>query len=117
MRFSEFFIRATGWPPYPYQHRLSETGDLLLLPKQFNAATTGRPTPGSGFATSARTSSPGACDPQAYEENAGFLAFIKSSGLPFKAHDEFKSADIDVRSVVRRDREEGLEPQRSPRAG
>ncbi|WFE20953.1 DUF262 domain-containing protein [Solwaraspora sp. WMMD937] len=75
------------------RHR-NRIGDLLLLPKQFNASygddtyVMKRPRYYSQNLLAA------SLDPQTYEKNPGFLAFIKSSGLPFRAHEEFKAADI-----------------------
>ncbi|MHB1009660.1 MAG: DUF262 domain-containing protein, partial [Propionibacteriaceae bacterium] len=83
-----------------FASKRNSIGDLLLLPKQFNASyndeTYARKRP-RYFSQNLLAAS---LDPQAYEKNPGFLAFIKSSGLPFRAHDEFKSADIDARGAL-----------------
>jgi hypothetical protein len=75
------------------RHR-NRIGDLLLLPKQFNASygdeTYAEKRP-RYFSQNLLAAS---LDPQTYDKNPGFLAFIKSSGLPFKPYEEFKAADI-----------------------
>lgn len=78
-------------------------GDLLLLPKQFNASynddTYAEKRP-RYFSQNLLAAS---LDPQSYEKSPGFLHFAKSSGLPFKAHEEFKAADVVERSNLYRD--------------
>lgn len=84
------------------RHR-NRIGDLLLLPKQFNASYNDewyakkRP---RYFSQNLLAAS---LDPQAYEKNPGFLAFVKDSALPFHAHEEFKAADIVERGNLYRD--------------
>lgn len=39
---------------------------------------------------------------QAYERDSGFAGFLRSSGLPFKAHGEFRKADLDARQDLYR---------------
>jgi hypothetical protein len=75
------------------RHR-NRIGDLLLLPKQFNASYNDDPYETKlphYFRQNLLASS---LNSLSYEKNPGFLAFAKSSGLPFKAYDEFKAADI-----------------------
>jgi len=75
------------------RHR-NRVGDLLLLPKRFNASygddtyAAKRPRYYSQNLLAA------SLDPQTYDKNPGFLSFIKSSSLPFRAHEEFKAVDI-----------------------
>ena len=84
------------------RHR-NRIGDLLLLPKQFNASyndeTYAKKRP-RYFSQNLLAAS---LDPQAYEKNPGFLAFVKDSVLPFHAHEEFKAADIVERGNLYRD--------------
>lgn len=84
------------------RHR-NRIGDLLLLPKQFNASynddTYAEKRP-RYFSQNLLAAS---LDPQAYEKNPGFLAFTKSSGLAFKPYDEFKAADVVERGNLYRD--------------
>lgn len=37
---------------------------------------------------------------KAYDHNPGFRRFIEASGLPLRAHAEFKKADLDARQVL-----------------
>lgn len=37
---------------------------------------------------------------KAYQHEPGFLQFKQRMGLPFKAHEEFRKADIDDRQVL-----------------
>lgn len=72
-------------------------GDLLLLPKKFNASygdlTYTKKLPQYNSQNLLARS----LNPQCYEHNPGFLKFVQQSGLPFKAHPQFKKADIDDR--------------------
>lgn len=84
------------------RHR-NRIGDLLLLPKQFNASynddTYAQKRP-RYFSQNLLAAS---LDPQAYEKNPGFLHFVKTSGLPLRAHEEFKAADVIERGDLYRD--------------
>lgn len=84
------------------RHR-NRIGDLLLLPKQFNASynddTYAEKRP-RYFSQNLLAAS---LDPQAYEKNPGFLSFTKSSGLAFSAYEEFKAADVVERGNLYRD--------------
>jgi hypothetical protein len=84
------------------RHR-NRIGDLLLLPKQFNASynddTYAEKRP-RYFSQNLLAAS---LDTQAYEKNPGFLAFTESSGLAFRSHDEFKAADVVERGNLYRD--------------
>lgn len=40
--------------------------------------------------------------PQAYEKNPNFTNFVNRSGLPFRAHEQFKRADMDARQDLYR---------------
>lgn len=83
------------------RHR-NRIGDLLLLPKQFNASyqddTYAQKRP-RYFGQNLLAAS---LDPQAYEKNPGFLHFVKTSGLPFKAHEEFMAVDVAERGDLYR---------------
>ena len=96
-RHTDEFGHATDFSEY--RNRI---GGLLLLPKKFNASygdlTYEKKLP--HYLTQnllARS-----LHKQCYEHNPGFLQFIEFSGLPFKAHDEFKKADLDARSALYR---------------
>jgi uncharacterized protein with ParB-like and HNH nuclease domain len=80
-----------------YRNRL---GDLLLLPKSFNASfgdkTYEEKRPhyvGQNLLARSLCS-------EAYQNNPGFLTFRSSSGLAFKSLDEFQKSDIDERQSL-----------------
>ena len=75
------------------RHR-NRIGDLLLLPKQFNASYNDDPYDKKLPHYFSQNLLAASLNPLSYEKNPGFLAFTKSSGLPFKAYDEFKAADV-----------------------
>jgi hypothetical protein len=83
-----------------YRNRL---GGLLLLPKSFNAsygdkAYKDKVGPYFGQNLLAQT-----LNPQCYENNPKFLAFVSRSGLPFKAYPtEFRKGDLDERQHLYR---------------
>ncbi|MEI2820966.1 MAG: DUF1524 domain-containing protein [Marmoricola sp.] len=83
------------------RHR-NRIGDLLLLPKQFNASyqddTYAEKRP-RYFGQNLLAAS---LDPRAYEKNPGFLHFVKTSGLPFKAHEQFMAVDVTERGDLYR---------------
>lgn len=75
------------------RHR-NRIGDLVLLPKPFNASYGDDPYQQKRPRYFSQNSLASSLDPQAYEKNPGFLSFTKASGLPFKPYGEFKAADI-----------------------
>ena len=75
------------------RHR-NRIGDLLLLPKQFNASYNDDPYDKKLPHYFSQNLLAASLNSLSYEKNPGFLAFTKSSGLPFKAYDEFKAADV-----------------------
>lgn len=83
-----------------FASRRNSIGDLLLLPKQFNASYNDEPYFKKRPRYFSQNLLAASLDPQAYEKNPGFLAFIKSSGLPFRSHEEFKTTDIKERGAL-----------------
>jgi len=94
--------------PSEFQEYRNRIGDLLLLPKSFNASygdltyrgTAERPDDDKrehylGHNLLARS-----LHEQAYDHNPGFLRFIQESGIPFRAHPEFKKTDLDLRQTL-----------------
>lgn len=84
------------------RHR-NRIGDLLLLPKQFNASYNDDPYEKKlphYFGQNLLTAS---LNPLSYEKNPGFIGFVKSSTLPFKPHEEFKSGDVIERGELYRE--------------
>ena len=84
------------------RHR-NRIGDLLLLPKQFNASYNDEKYAEKRPRYFSQNLLAASLDPQTYEKNPGFLAFIKTSGLPFNAYQEFRAADIVERGNLYRD--------------
>jgi hypothetical protein len=84
------------------RHR-NRIGDLLLLPKQFNASYNDDPYQEKLPHYYGQNLLAASLNPLSYEKNPGFIAFIKLSGLSFKPYDEFKAADITERGNLYRD--------------
>jgi uncharacterized protein with ParB-like and HNH nuclease domain len=84
------------------RHR-NRIGDLLLLPKSFNASynddTYEQKLP-HYFKQNILAAS---LNPMAYERNPGFVNFIKKGGLKFKPYAQFKASDIIERGQLYRD--------------
>lgn len=82
-----------------YRNRI---GDLLLLPKSFNASYGDLPYEQKLPHYFGQNLLAKSLDPRCYEHNPGFLAFVNRTGLPFRPHAEFKKADIDARQELYR---------------
>ncbi len=96
-RHTDEFIHPADF--LEYRDRI---GGLLLLPKSFNASYGDLPYMKklehyNGQNLLARSLHEGA-----YSHNPGFKHFIKESALPFKAHKDFKKADMDSRQALYR---------------
>lgn len=81
------------------RHR-NRIGDLLLLPKSFNASYGDDPYAVKlphyfGQNILARS-----LNPQCYEKNPGFVQFVNESELPFRPYEEFLAVDIDERGQL-----------------
>jgi uncharacterized protein with ParB-like and HNH nuclease domain len=80
-----------------YRNRI---GDLLLLPKRFNASyrdVTYEKKHPHYFGQNLLAQS---LHTRCYEHNPGFIQFIEKTGLPFQAHEQFKKADLDTRQSL-----------------
>lgn len=77
-----------------YRNRI---GDLLLLPKSFNASYSDLPYEEKREHYLKQNLLAQSLHPKGYERNPGFLKFIEQNGLPFKPHEHFKKADLDER--------------------
>ena len=84
------------------RHR-NRIGDLLLLPKQFNASYNDDPYEKKLPHYFGQNLLAASLNPLSYEKNPGFLSFTKSSGLPFKPYEEFKAADVVERGDLYRE--------------
>jgi len=83
-----------------YRNRI---GDLLLLPKQFNASYNDDPFEKKLPHYYGQNLLAASLNRLSYEKSPGFIAFTKSSGLAFKPYDEFKAADVTERGHLYRD--------------
>ena len=77
-------------------------GGLLLLPKNFNASYGDLPYEAKVPHYNTQNLLARSLHPQAYDRNPGFLHFITESGLHFRAHEQFKKADLDERGELYR---------------
>jgi hypothetical protein len=75
------------------RHR-NRIGDLLLLPKQFNASYNDDPYEKKLPHYFGQNLLAASLNPLSYEKNPGFKTFVKTSGLPFKPYEQFKAADV-----------------------
>jgi hypothetical protein len=82
-----------------YRNRL---GDLLLLPKTFNASYGAETYAGKRKHYVEHDILAKSLHPQAYEHNPGFTRFVRASGLSFHAVEEFNKADLDERQALYR---------------
>ena len=79
---------------YDFGEHRNLIGGLLLLPKSFNASYND-----ADYATKlphylSQNMLARSLHPQCYDKNPDFVAYVKSSGLPFRPHPEFKKADM-----------------------
>lgn len=83
-----------------YRNRL---GDLLLLPKSFNAAYGDLPYEAKLVHYDSQNLLARSLNEHAYQRNPGFVRFVEQSGLPFKPHSSFRKADVDERQRLYRE--------------
>jgi hypothetical protein len=82
-----------------YRNRI---GGLLLLPKSFNASYGDLPYTEKREHYNSQNLLARSLHEKAYDHNPGFKRFLEESGLPFKAHADFKKADLDARQELYR---------------
>jgi hypothetical protein len=80
-----------------YRNRL---GDLVLLPSDINQSFRDRPYTDKVEHYSKQSMLVASLSPKAYQHEPGFLQFVQRTGLPFRAHSEFRKADIDARQEL-----------------
>jgi hypothetical protein len=118
-RFAEYSQRGRGgyevehiWANHPARHRdefpnendfaehRNRIGGLLLLPKKFNQSYSDLPYDQKRSHYNGQNLLTRSLCEEAYDRNPGFTAFIQRSGLAFKAHPEFKKADLEARQEL-----------------
>ena len=75
-------------------------GDLLVLPKSFNASYGDDPYKDKVVQYFSQNILAQSLNAQKYSNSPGFLQFVQSSGLPFKPYDDFKMAGINERAEL-----------------
>jgi hypothetical protein len=80
-----------------YRNRI---GGLLLLPKSFNASYGALTYEDKLKHYDGQNVLARSLHPNCYDHNPGFLGYVQRSSLPFKAHPEFKKADLDQRQQL-----------------
>lgn len=88
--------------PSEFQEYRNHIGDLLLLPKSFNASYGDLPyaEKREHYASHGQNLLALSLLSGAYDHNPGFVYFVKESGLLFRPHAEFKKADLDLRQSL-----------------
>lgn len=94
-RHTEEFAHPTDF--HEYRNRI---GGLLLLPKSFNASYGDLPYGEKREHYAGQNLLARSLHDLAYERNPGFNRFLGESALSFRAHAEFKKADLDARQVL-----------------
>lgn len=84
---------------WDYRNRI---GGLLLLPKSFNASYGDKPYTDKLPYYYGQNLLVKSLNEKCYQHHPGFLGFVSRSGLPFKAHKEFKKAELDERGELYR---------------
>lgn len=77
-----------------FADRRNVFGALLLLPKSFNASYGALPYEKKLPQYDSQNLLARSLHPLCYQNNPGFLRFVKLSGLPFRPHEHFKTADL-----------------------
>lgn len=86
--------------PREFQEYRDRIGDLLLLPKSFNASYGDLPYSEKREHYTGQNLLAKSLHELAYDHNPGFKRFIEESALPFRAHREFRKADLDARQTL-----------------
>ena len=88
--------------PADFAEHRNRIGGLLLLPKSFNASYGDLNYSDKLPHYNTQNLLARSLHPQCYERNPGFLHFKDQSGLPFVAHEEFNTAELEQRSELYR---------------
>ncbi len=82
-----------------YRNRI---GGLLLLPRGFNQSLSDDTYEQKLSAYFGQNLLARSLNPQCYQNNPSFLAYVRRSGLPFEPHTQFRKADLDARQSLYR---------------
>lgn len=85
-----------------FQEYRNRIGGLLLLPKSFNASYGDLPYAAKRAHYDSQNLLARSLHEKAYDHNPGFRRFIEASRLPFRAHVDFRKADLDARQELYR---------------
>ncbi len=88
--------------PSEFQEYRNRIGGLLLLPKSFNASYGDLPYSKKREHYDSQNLLARSLHEHAYNHNPGFRRFLDESKLLFRAHTDFKKADLDARQVLYR---------------
>lgn len=88
--------------PGEFQEYRNRIGGLLLLPKSFNASYGDLPYGEKREHYAGQNLLARSLHEAAYGHNPGFARFIAESSLAFRAHPQFRKADLDARQVLYR---------------
>ncbi len=86
--------------PMDFEDYRNRIGGLLLLPKNFNQSYGDLSYGDKLEHYYSQNLLARSLHPNCYQRNPGFRRFRKESGLPFRAHSEFKKADLDARQKL-----------------
>jgi hypothetical protein len=88
--------------PSDFSEYRNRIGDLLLLPKSFNASFGDLPYADKRDHYNSQNLLARSLHEKAYDHNPGFLRFVEQTGLPFQAHAGFRKVDLDDRQELYR---------------
>lgn len=86
--------------PHEFQEYRNRIGGLVLLPKSFNASYGDLPYDEKRKHYAGQNILARSLHEDAYDHNPGFRRFLDTSGLPFRAHPEYRKADLDERQAL-----------------
>lgn len=85
-----------------FAHYRNRLGNLVLLPRGFNQSFGDKPYEEKVGAYFGQNLLARSLNEQCYQRNPSFLSYVRRSGLPFRAYQTFKKADIDERQTLYR---------------
>jgi hypothetical protein len=83
-----------------FARQRNRIGDLLLLPKQFNASYNDDSYEQKLPHYFGQNLLAASLNGLSYEKNPGFLAFVKASGMPFRSYEKFFAESIEERGAL-----------------